>query len=160
VGNAFIYGLLHRRLWLEALAAVTGATLEPSEDLHARESADRDWMYDAVLAQLRDVIVPRTDDALAKARGKGIARLVKYLARVDVYGSYYEQCELEDLRWLLRRPVDSVTTARSAAAEAVRAQTVTEHDYAAVLWRRIARETELARPAMGVLADRHWPPLR
>jgi hypothetical protein len=113
-----------------------------------------------VLAQLRHVIVPRTDDALAKARGKGIARLVKYLSRVDVYGSYYESCELGDLRTLLRAPVDSVSVGRSAAAGAVREGTVTDEDYLAVLWRRIARSTELARPAMGILADRHWPRLR
>ena len=28
------------------------------------------------------------------------------------------------------------------------------------MWRRVARETELARPSMGALAERHWPPLR
>jgi aminoglycoside phosphotransferase (APT) family kinase protein len=159
-GNAFIYGLLHRRLWLEALAPVAGVALTPVEELRARRSEDHDWMYGAVLAQLRHVIVPRTNDALAKARGKGIARLVKYLSRLDVYGSYYESCELGDLRTLLRAPVDSVSAGRTAAAGAVREGSVTDEDYLAVLWRRIARSTELARPAMGILADRHWPRLR
>jgi hypothetical protein len=159
-GNAFIYGLLHRRLWIEALAPLAGVALTPVEELRARDSNDHDWMYEAVLAQLRNVIVPRTDDALAKARGKGIARLVKYLSRLDVYGSYYESCELADLRSLLHAPVDSVAAGRSAAAGAVKEGAVTDEDYLAVLWRRIARETELARPAMGVLADRHWPELR
>jgi aminoglycoside phosphotransferase (APT) family kinase protein len=159
-GNVFIYGLLHRRLWLEALAAVSGVGLSPPEELRPRGSEDHDWMYGAVLGQLRDVIVPRTDDALAKARSKGIARLVKYLSRVDVYGSYYEACELEDLRTLLRDPVESVRSGRALAAAAVRAGTITDEEYVTVLWRRIARETELARPAMGVLADRHWPELQ
>ena len=49
---------------------------------------------------------------------------------------------------------------RADAAAAVAAGTVSEEDYILTLWRRIARETELARPSMGVLADRHWPPLR
>jgi hypothetical protein len=117
-------------------------------------------MYDVVLTQLRDVIVPRTTDPLAQARGKGVARIVKYLARVDTYGPSYEERERQDLATLLGRPADSVVRGRADAAAAVAAGTISEEDYIRVLRRRIARETELARPAMGVLADRHWPPLR
>jgi hypothetical protein len=109
---------------------------------------------------LRDVIVPRTTDPLALARGKGIARIIKYLARVDTYGPAYEQCELQDLEKLLGRRPDSVRAGRADAAAAVATGDVSEEDYILTLWRRIARETELARPSMGVLADRHWPPLR
>jgi hypothetical protein len=41
----------------------------------------------------------------------------------------------------------------------VAAGTVSEEAYLRTLWRRVARETELARTSMGVLADRHWPDL-
>jgi aminoglycoside phosphotransferase (APT) family kinase protein len=160
IGNGFIYQVLHRRLWLEALAAANGLGLSPAEPPQARQPRDSDWMYDAVLTQLRDVVVPRTTDPLAQARSKGIARLVKYLARVDSYGSYYEECEQQDLEKLLRRRPDSVMSGRVDAAAAVGAGDVSEADYLLTLWRRVARETELARPSMGVLADRHWPPLR
>ena len=71
LGNAFIYEVLHRRLWLEALAAATGLVLTPAEELRARDRSDHDWMYDAVLAQLRDVIVPRVSDPLASGAGEG-----------------------------------------------------------------------------------------
>ena len=160
VGNGFIYQVLHRRLWLEALAAANGLELAPTETPQARDPRDSDWMYDAVLTQLRDVIVPRTTDPLAQARGKGIARIIKYLARVDTYGPYYEECELQDLEKLLGRRPESVVSGRADAAAAVVAGDVSDEDYILTLWRRIARETELARPSMGVLADRHWPPLR
>jgi aminoglycoside phosphotransferase (APT) family kinase protein len=160
VGNGFIYQVLHRRLWLEALAAANGLELTPAETPRARDPRDNDWMYDAVLAQLRDVIVPRTTDPLAQARGKGIARIIKYLGRVDTYGDYYEECELHDLEKLLGHRPDSVVSGRADAAGAVVAGEVSDEDYILTLWRRIARETELARPSMGVLADRHWPPLR
>ena len=160
VGNGFIYQVLHRRLWLEALAAANGLELVAAEKPQAREPRDNDWMYDAVLTQLRDVIVPRTTDPLAQARGKGVARIIKYLARVNTYGSYYEECELQDLVQLLGQRPDSVLSGRTDAAAAVAAGHVSEEDYILTLWRRIARETELARPSMGVLADRHWPPLR
>jgi aminoglycoside phosphotransferase (APT) family kinase protein len=160
VGNGFIYQVLHRRLWLEALAAANGLELGPAETPQARDARDSDWMYDAVLTQLRDVIVPRTTDPLAQARGKGIARIMKYLARVDTYGPYYEECEVQDLEKLLGRRPGSVVNGRADAAAAVVAGDVSDEDYIFTLWRRIARETELARPSMGVLADRHWPPLR
>jgi aminoglycoside phosphotransferase (APT) family kinase protein len=160
VGNGFIYQVLHRRLWLEALAAANGLVLTPAATPRARDPHDSDWMYDAVLAQLRDVIVPRTTDPLAQARGKGIARIIKYLARVDTFGPYYEECELEDLEKLLGRRPDSVASGRADAAAAVVTGAVTDEDYILTLWQRIARETELARPSMGALADRHWPPLR
>jgi hypothetical protein len=160
VGNGFIYQVLHRRLWLEALAAANGLELAPAETPRARDPRDSDWMYDAVLTQLRDVIVPRTTDPLAQARGKGVARIIKYLARVDTYGPYYEECELQDLAELLDRHPDSVPNGRTDAAAAVAAGRVSEEDYILTMWRRVARETELARPSMGVLAERHWPPLR
>jgi hypothetical protein len=36
---------------------------------------------------------------------------------------------------------------------------VGDEAYLGALWRRVARETELARSSMGALADRHWPEL-
>jgi hypothetical protein len=160
VGNGFIYQVLHRRLWLEALAAANGFEMPVAETPLPRDARESDWMYDAVLSQLRDVVVPRTTDPLAQARGKGIARIIKYLARIDTYGASYDECELLDLEALLgRRPV-SVTAGRRAAADAVEAGSISDEDYLVLLGRRVGRETELARPAMGVLADRHWPPLR
>lgn len=159
VGNGFIYGMLHRRLWLEALATAIGLELTPAEEPQRRERRDHDWMYDAVLGQLREVIVPRTDDALAQARSKGIARIVKYLARIDTYGAFYDACELDDVAELLGHRVDSVASGRDAVAAAVETGTIGDEAYLRTLWRRVSRETELARPAMGVLADRHWPSL-
>jgi aminoglycoside phosphotransferase (APT) family kinase protein len=159
VGNGFIYQMLHRRLWFEALAAATGLELTPAEAPQARERRDHDWMYDAVLSQLRDVIVPRVTDPLAAARSKGIARLIKYLDRVDTYGAAYEVLELDDYEALLGHRPESVAVGRTAAAEGVAAGTVSDAAYLRTQWRRIARETELARPSMGALADRHWPEL-
>jgi hypothetical protein len=160
VGNGFIYQMLHRRLWFESLATATGLDLTPAEAPQARDPRDHDWVYGAVLSQLRDVIVPRVSDPLAAARSKGIARLIKYLSQVDTYGAAYESHELDDYAALLGRRPESVAEGRAAAAAGVAAGTVGEADYLRTLWRRIARETELARPSMGALADRHWPELR
>jgi Phosphotransferase enzyme family len=160
VGNGFIYGVLHRRLWLEALAGVTKIELTPAEIPPHPIRREHDWMYAAVLGQLRDVVVPRIADPLAKARSKGLARLIKYLAQVDSYGDFYEACELADLEGLLGGHPDSLSTGRADISAEVRSGRIDDSEYVRYLWRRIARETELARPSMGVLADRHWPPLR
>ncbi len=160
VGNRMIYGLLHRRLWFEALAGAVGLDLTPAEEPTSASASDHDWMFGAVLDQLRDVIVPRTADPLARVRAKGVARMVKYLQQVNAYGSFYEACELDDLARLLGDRPASTAIGRAAAADAARKRTVTDKEYLRYLWRRVARETELARPAMGVLADRHWPELR
>lgn len=161
VGNGLIYGMLHRRLWFEALAACLGLDAPTVErPPSGREVEDHAWLYDAVLAQLRDVVVPRTSDPLAKARGKGLARVVKYLAAIDADGPFYEDRELDDLARLLGDPPPSLPAGRIAVADAVRAGKVNERDYLAYLWRRALRDNELLRPASGVLADRHWPVLR
>jgi aminoglycoside phosphotransferase (APT) family kinase protein len=159
VGNGFIYRVLHRRLWLEALAAVTPIELSPAEVPPGREKGDHEWMYGAILTQLRDVIVPRTSDPLANARSKGLARLIKYLAQVDAHGSFFDSCELDDVEKLLGYRPSSLADGRARVASEIRSHRLGDDAYLRYLWRRIARETELARPAMGVLADRHWPPL-
>lgn len=160
IGNWLIYGLLHRRLWLEALAAMLDLDTVEAETPRPRDDADHDWLYGAVLDQLRDVVVPRITDPLASTRAKGLARIVKYLANIDAFGAFYDACELDDLAALLGTRPATVASGRAAAADAVRAGTLTDAQYIGYLWRRVARDTELARSAMGVLADRHWPSLR
>jgi aminoglycoside phosphotransferase (APT) family kinase protein len=159
VGHAFIYGVLHRRLWLEALAVAAAIEPTPAETPPPGVARDHQWMYGALLEQLREVIVPRISDPLASTRSKGLARAVKYLAQVDAHGLFYETCELEDLERLLGHPPVNLAEGRAALADEVRRKRLGDEEYLGYLWRRVARETELARPAMGVLADRHWPPL-
>jgi aminoglycoside phosphotransferase (APT) family kinase protein len=159
-GNAFIFGLLHRRLWLEALAGTTDIELTPAEVPPQRVRRDHEWMYGALLEQLRDVIVPSVTDPLARTRAKGMARVLKYLAQVDAHGLFFETCELNDLEGLLGRRPLTLAEGRAQVATDVRARRLSDGDYLRYLWRRAARESELARPAMGALADRHWPPLK
>jgi aminoglycoside phosphotransferase (APT) family kinase protein len=160
IGNGLIYAVLHRRLWFEALATAVAIELTAAEVPPVLERRDHEWMYTALLGQLRTVVVPRITDPLAKARSKGLARLIKYLAQVDVHGEFYRACELNDMGELLGHRPDTLAGGRLEVSAAVRAGTLTDAAYLGFLWRRVARENELARPAMGALADRHWPPLR
>lgn len=160
VGNGLIYGMLHRRLWLEAMATVMRLDLDPIEEAPPAPPAEHAWIYDAILGQLKDVIVPRIADPLAAQRTKGLARLVKYLQAIDREGAFHAERELDDLSELLGARPASVADGRAAVAEAVRSGTVDDPTYLRYLWRRTARDDALMRAASGALAERHWPPLR
>jgi aminoglycoside phosphotransferase (APT) family kinase protein len=160
IGNGLIYGMLHRRLWFEAIASFLGLVLDEPAPPSPAPGRDHDWLYDAVLAQLRGVIVPRITDPLAQTRAKGIARVVKYLRDVDRYGAGAANAELDDIVALLDDRPASLAEARRALTDAARRGTVDDRDYLRILWRRAIRDNELLRSASGALADRHWPPLR
>lgn len=159
VGNGLIYGVLHRRLWLEAMAQVIGIEAQAAEEPPERPRTEADWLFDNVLAQLREVVTPRVSDPLALQRTKGVARILKYLAEIQRNGAFYEERELDDIGAALGRRPSGIEAGRAAMATAVGDGTLTDQDYLRYLWKRIARENELLRPASGVMADRHWPPL-
>jgi aminoglycoside phosphotransferase (APT) family kinase protein len=160
LGNGLIYPMLHRRLWLEALAAATGLECGEIELAPTHERTEYDATSDMLLAQLRDVIVPMISDPFAQRRTKGLARVVKYLAELNAHRSFYVQAELEDIRRVLGVQPESLAAGRRAVAEAVGDGVLSDADYLGYLWRRTAGENELLRSASGALANRHWPPLR
>jgi hypothetical protein len=160
VGNGLIYNVLHDRLWLEALADVLGLERPAPEAPPPQERTDEDWLFDVVLGQLRDVVVPRITDPLAAQRGKGLARILKYLAESHRHGVFYAACELDDLTRLLGAGPASLEEGRAAVAAAAGSGMVEPRDYLRYRWARIARENELWRSASGVLADRHWAPVK
>jgi len=131
-GNGIIYGALHRRLAVEALAAAMGVTLPIVE---TRELVDtgRTRYFEGLLAQLQAIVLPAVDDALARRRVKSLARSTKYLRDVD-----------RSLAWPDLGPAPSA------------------HDiHELILWaaERSARETAVCASAMGALASRHLPPV-
>jgi aminoglycoside phosphotransferase (APT) family kinase protein len=160
IGNGLIYGMLHRRLWFEAAASFLGLALDEPVAPPPAAAGEHAWLYDAVLSQLREVVVPRIGDPLAQARTKGIARVVKYLREVDRHGDHYAADELADIVAVLDECPRSLAEARAALTEAVRSGRIGDRDYLQLLWRRASRDNELLRSASGVLADRHWPALR
>jgi aminoglycoside phosphotransferase (APT) family kinase protein len=158
VGNGLIYGQLHRRLFVEAMADVLGVDLELPAELEA-PATEVGWLYDAAMAQIREIIVPRSTDPFVVQRAKGLARILKHLQQVDRLGATAQTEELADLRALTGAGVVSAEEGRDRLAVAVRAGRVPTEDALRYFARRAARGTQLLRPAMGVLADRHFDPL-
>lgn len=157
-GNSLIYGMLHRRLLVEALAHVVGipeVRVDLPDDGPTSEYAH---VYDAAAAAL-SATADRTPDALALRYVKGAARLVKYLAEVDRVGAAVDADETAELATLLGAAPGSVSRGRAALAEAAGRGEIADRDYVAQLWRGIKRDDYLTRTASGALSRRTWPTL-
>jgi aminoglycoside phosphotransferase (APT) family kinase protein len=149
-----IYNTLHTRLLAESLADAAGLALPPPIPPDAAESP-RSWVYEVALRDLRDVVVPALDDPFAATRAKGIARLLKYLQAVDAAGPDHDASERAELAELLGGPVDDVEAGRRAVCAALADGALAAAAVLPYCLRQAARDTELMRGAMGVLADRH-----
>jgi aminoglycoside phosphotransferase (APT) family kinase protein len=158
VGNALIYETLHNRLFADALAEQYGLGDNVSPRLGGGPT-EQQWVYDVALAQLRDIIVPGIGDPFVAQRGKGLARMIKYLRATDQFGRAAEQLELDELQNLLgRRPV-SVGEGRRNLAAGITEKSLTNLELVHYIRTRAHIQHELMRPAMGALADRRFDPL-
>lgn len=155
-GNRLIYGALHRRLVVEALAAAVGVELPPIE-LPTLVDTDDTRLFDAALHQMQHRIGPELDDPWASRLLKGLARVTKYLREVDRAGDRHEHAELDDLESLLGARPATVNEGTAALLTRVRAREVTAIDLLPYAAGQVARRTQLVGPAMGRLATSHLP---
>jgi aminoglycoside phosphotransferase (APT) family kinase protein len=158
VGNGLVYGQLHRQLFLEAMADNLGLEVAAPSDLDA-PATEEDWLYEAAAAQIREIIVPRSTDPFAVLRAKGLARIIKHLRQVDRYRGVAAASELADLQEMLGAEVTTADEGRRLLAHRVRHGQADEREAFRYFSRRVARQSQLLRPAMGSLADRHFEPL-
>ena len=158
MGNALIYGTLHRRLCVEALAAVLGVTVGPVDDLMAPPS-ERDRLFESSLAQLSEIIVPRSSDPFVIGRSKGLARILKYLREADRLAVPLQEALCDDTEHLLGVRPSTEADADACLLGAYRDGRIDAVELLGVLHRHTMRETQVMRPAMGALAGRHYDPL-
>jgi len=155
-GNRLIYGALHRRLTVEALATAMGVDLPPVTLPTLADTPDTRY-FDAALHQMRHTIGPAIADPWADRLLKGLARVTKYLRELDRAGERHTEAELADLALLLgHRPV-SVADGSSQLLALVRARQLDAADLLPYAAAQVARRTQLVGPAMGILATRHLP---
>ena len=122
IGSGLIYGTLHTRLTAEALAAATGTMLPAVPDDPTVDS-DATPYFDAVLEQLRTVVVPAIDDPFASQRAKSAARVLKYLREVERAGAAPVVSELDELERVLGSRPATVDDGRRRLEEQVVAGT-------------------------------------
>ena len=157
-GNRLIYGALHRRLTVEALAAAIGVDL-PTVVVPTLRDTDDTGYFDAILHQLRNRVGPEVADPYAARLLKGMARIVKYLREVDRAGLTHTVAELDGLQALLGHRPDTVSEGARELLARLRAREVDVVEIIPYAVGQVTRRTELVGPAMGVLATRHLPPI-
>jgi len=153
-----IYNTLHMRLLAEALAEAEGLPLPPGTPLEPGETDDA-WAFDVALDDLRLHVVPQLSDAFASRRAKGLARLLKYLRERGRLGAPAQRAERADLARLLGREIADLRAARTALCAAIEAGAIDARAALAFCLAQVDRNTQIARPAMGALADRHYAPI-
>ncbi|MET7773444.1 phosphotransferase family protein [Nocardia sp. NPDC005366] len=158
VGNMLIFNMLHRRLLIEALAEVMGLSIEEPATPQPDEG-ELDWLYHAALEQIRQIIVPRSEDAFVIQRSKGLARILKYLRQTERYRSAVQTADLADLTELLGQPPLSIADAVADLMRRHADGSICEGDVVTFLGRQVFRQTAMLRPVMGILGDRHFDPL-
>jgi aminoglycoside phosphotransferase (APT) family kinase protein len=168
-GNALIYGLLHRRLLIEAFANAAGVVLDPRAT-HEVESSTTPRpnsvadVHEALLLTLKTV-ADQAGDPLAVARTKASARLVRYLKDLEADGQRIASEEFNDIASVLAGKTSNAVPVTSDEAEALLFQAVQSGhvdttEFIHFRWRSVQRQSFLARHALGALYDRTWPRLR
>lgn len=155
-GNRLIYGALHRRLTVEALAAAIGVPM-PAVELPELGDTDDTAYFDAMLHQMQHRIGPELTDPWAGRLLKGLARVTKYLREVDRAGDRHEQAELDDLAELLGRRPATLREGATALLAKVRSREIDAERLLPYAAGQVARRTQLVGPAMGRLATSHLP---
>ena len=128
---------LNRRLLIEALSAASGITVPPPVPAEAAET-DRQWLYDRVIAQFGEIVIPRSTDRQVIGVAKNNAKVVKYLKALDRYGPTIAAARTEALARL--GPLDQLPFDQALAYFAQDS-----------LW-----EAQLSAEASGSIAHRHY----
>jgi hypothetical protein len=131
------FRVISDRICCDAIAEAMGITLERPQLPFVPEPDVS--LYDVVVANIREDVVPSLPDAFARNRAETAALLVAALEREHRIGPTVAAIELDELAELLGRPVDDLGSG------------LAELDRAAVSW-PVAREEELLR----YLARRAW----
>ena len=156
-GNVLIYGLLHRRLLLEAFGHAARFEL-PAVDVGTPSKSLNEDAFAATLGMLR-AVAQRPGDALSSQWVKSAARLVKYLRCADADGRRLADEELAELSLVLDHRCADLPAARAELDALTASGALGSGQYIAHLWRRSQREGWLGRESSGALRTRSWPPL-
>jgi aminoglycoside phosphotransferase (APT) family kinase protein len=128
---------LNRRLLIEALAVASGVAVPPPVPAIADET-ERQWLYDRVIAQFGEIVIPRSSDSQVIAVAKNNAKVVKYLKAIDRYGPAIAAARAAALARL--GPLDQLPFPKALAWFAQDS-----------LW-----EAQLSAEASGSIAHRHY----
>ncbi|KKC25221.1 phosphotransferase family protein [Sphingomonas sp. SRS2] len=158
LGAVLTYNLLHRRLAVEALAECCAMPLPPVAIAEV-DAPSSERFYEIALDDLRERIVPRVDDNVARDRMKGLARVIKFWKSRNRLGPALDEIERVAISEALARPFAALSDADTALANAIDARDIPVTTAIGLLHQRVSFETAIGSDLLGALADRHYEKL-
>lgn len=155
VGPSIISRALNRRLIVEAIAEVVGDVGEPFVPMVPVTRTFTD-VYDRVLGNLRDSIVPLSSDGRVVVKAKDSAKAIKFLRQIYVFGDEVERRESAALAEVLGSKPSSLEAGRAVLSAKMRDGTLSLGRALRYFRESAALETQLAADTMGSLAARHF----
>lgn len=153
--HAIVSRGLNRRLLVEALSAASGTEIEPARPVDSPETANT-ALFDRVIGDLGNIIVPRSTDPAAASAAKNAAKVVKYLKAIDRFGTDIEAVELAELERMLGQRPPSVDAGQQALCAALRQGGVTFDQALSYFAGAGLRGAQLSAEASGSIAGRHY----
>jgi len=157
-GDILMFNTLHRRALVEVIAAYLGCRLEPLSLPPPRPSEEARG-YAVALNDLRQNVLPVVSDPVAASRLRAMTRQLKYWGQKAVLGAAFDEMEKAELEVAFQTSFGDTQEARAAFSRALQLGSLPSTEALPLLYRRVMRETELMRPAMGRLAGVQLPPL-
>ncbi len=155
-GAAVIFGHLHRRLCVEAMADAMRLPLETVAVPPSPPPGEAEQLLAAVLDSLRTDVLPRVTDEFAARRVKSAARVLKYVGSLVGRGALCAEDEAAKITALLGRDFGNITEARFALSQAIDSGRVDNATALQMVAVRVGHDQELTREASGSLAIRHY----
>jgi tRNA A-37 threonylcarbamoyl transferase component Bud32 len=158
VGTAMGYSMLHKRVFVEELAEAMGIALPDFKPPDPERTDAAPW-FEAALAEIREVIVPRSSDQVVVHRAKGLARLIKYLQSREECTGRFAADGRRDLERVLGKSFQSVDEGQLALVERIRSSSLDDEVALGAIHRQTLRDSAILASSMGALAKRHLPAL-
>lgn len=150
-GTAMLFGTMHRRVIVEALAELAQIPLAVVE-LPECPAGSLDNGFETALGDIKAEILPSVSDERAAAKTKALARMIKYWRMRDRCGAAFDAAEISDINAVLGRSETGLLRARAAFGRAIAANEIPFGTALALCHARTVRETYVMKDAMGALA--------
>jgi len=156
--HAIVSRGLNRRLLVEALSAASGISIPMAVPVTAPEG-ERAWLYDRVINDLGNIIVPQATDKKAIAAAKNAAKVIKYLKAIDQLGPAVDEARLIALAAVLGQPSASLKAGQDALSRGLCNGTVPFGRALAYFAADTMWGAQLSAEASGSIAHRHYQEL-
>lgn len=144
--------VLYARATVECLAEAIGIQLEPVH-IPNPEPTPRSNIFDVVLENLSEELLPQISDVYMAYRLRTTIRLVEYLRLAEKLGPAMDSLELDDLEAILGYRPNSIPEGKAALQkQVIESGPERDEEFIRYFYRHFIRQETMLKPAMGEMA--------